>query len=154
MNAAEEFRAARISPIHTLNGVAAQSDVDDLGHINNIVYLRWVQDAAGAHSEAVGFDLARYQSLGAVWVVRKHEITYLASAMGGDAIEIKTWVEGFKGASSPRRTEIFRVKDGATLARCITLWALIDPKSGRPTRIPPEMKEAFQQEPGPPGTFS
>ena len=76
----------------------AKDDVDDLGHINNIVYLRWVQDAAGAHSEAVGFGLERYQAMGAVWVVRKHEITYFASAMADDAIEIKTWVEGFKGA--------------------------------------------------------
>ncbi len=150
MNAAEEFRAARVSPVHRIRFTAAKSDVDDLGHINNIVYLRWVQNAAGAHSGAVGWDLPRYQALGAVWVVRKHEITYLASAYAGDEIEIVTWVESFKGASSPRRTEIVRRKDDVVLARCITLWALVNPDSGRPTRISAEMKEEFEKDPGPP----
>lgn len=146
-DAAASFKDVAVSPTYLHRLVAAEGDMDALGHVSNIVYLRWVQDAATAHSDAVGWDYDKYKALGSVWVVRKHEITYLQPAYAGDEIECETWIASFRGASSPRRTRVLRQKDGAELARVITLWALIDMQSGRPRRIPAEMLEDFQREP-------
>ena len=135
-----------VSPKFQHRLVAKDSDIDALGHVSNIVYLAWVQDAATAHSEAVGWDIERYKTLGVVFVVRKHEITYYAPVYAGDKIVCDTWVSGWRGASSPRRTEIVRESDGAKIASCTTLWALIDIESGRPRRLPNEMRGAFAQD--------
>lgn len=137
----------QVSPSYLHHLVASPGDIDELGHVSNIVYLRWVQDAAAAHSLAVGWTLERYKEVGAVWVVRKHEITYYAPAYAGDEVVCRTWVSGWKGASSPRETEIKRVKDDQLLARCTTLWALIDIETGRPCRITAEMREDYSREP-------
>ena len=143
----EPFMGARASPIFRLPFVASADDVDALGHISNIAYVRWVQNVAGTHSEAVGYDLAAYRQVGSVFVVRRHEITYLQPALAGDAIELVTWIESWRGASSPRKTQIIRQRDGAELARCVTLWALVNEQTGRPTRTPAAMREAFAKEP-------
>jgi acyl-CoA thioester hydrolase len=122
---------------------AAPDDVDGLGHVSNLVYLRWVQDAAQAHSEAVGWDMPAYRKLGAVFVVRRHEIEYLAPAFAGDAIEAATWVDEWNPASSLRRTRLTRASDGAELARAATQWVMVSLTSGRPRRIPDEVRRAF-----------
>ncbi len=136
-----------VSPVYLHRLVASAGDIDELGHVSNIVYLRWVQDAATAHSEAVGWDFDRYKALGSVFVVRKHEITYYTPVLVGDAVTCRTWVDGWRGASSPRCTVIVRDKDDAKVATCTTLWALIDIESGRPRRLTAEMREDFAQEP-------
>ena len=122
-----------------LDIVAAKEDIDELGHVSNVAYVRWVQEAARAHSEASGFGMAEYQKLGAVWVVRRHDIEYLLPAFAGDAIRLTTWVESWNAASAERRTRI--VRGGEELARATTLWVLV--ANGRPKRIPPEMRAAF-----------
>src|SRR5262249_6496387 len=95
---------------------------------------------AAAHSAAVGWDFAAYQKIGAVWVVRKHEIEYLAPAFAGEAVTLETWVAEWDAASSTRRTRILR---GATeLARASTLWVLVGLPGGGPRRIPTEMRAA------------
>ncbi len=133
----------RVSAVYMREFPARAEDCDELGHVSNLVYLRWVLEAAQAHSEAVGWSLQRYLEAGTVWVVRSHEITYLRPAQPGDPIEVRTWVESFKAASSPRCTEILRASDGTLLARARTIWALMGTKNGRPCRIPPEMRADF-----------
>lgn len=118
-------------------------DVDELGHVNNIVYVRWLQDAAVAHSTAVGLDTQAYQRLGGVFIVRKHEIEYLAPAFLGERIALCTTVAWFKAATTERRTRVLRASDGAQLARASTLWAFVSSDGGRPRRIPPEVREPF-----------
>lgn len=139
-------------PVFSLERRATPEDIDDLEHVSNLVYLRWVQDVATAHSEAAGYDFAAYQRLGAVFVVRRHEIDYLRSALLGDRIELRTWVESWKAATSVRVTSIVRLggPDDASgqaaeveLARARTTWALVSTSNGRPVRIPPELREAF-----------
>lgn len=124
-----------------LEVVASPDDVDELGHVSNLVYLRWVLDAARAHSRAVGWDFDAYRRLGAVWVVRHHEIDYLQPAFGGDRLQIVTWVESWAAASSVRRTRIER--DGRELAHAATQWVFVALDGGRPRRIPAEMRNAF-----------
>ncbi len=121
----------------------AESDLDELGHASNILYVRWLQDAAVAHSASVGLTYARYISLGGVFVVRRHEIDYLRSALRGDALEVRTHVANVMAAKSERRYEIVRTADEIVIARAVTTWGFIDITSGRPMRIPAEVYTAF-----------
>ena len=123
--------------------VAAREDVDELGHISNLVYVRWVLEIAREHSAAVGWPHDAYLAMGAVWVVRKHEIEYLRPVFAGDAVALVTWVDAWKGASSVRRTSIRSVAEGVEVARAATLWAFIDLEAQRPRRIPPDLRAAF-----------
>src|SRR5437868_13268052 len=88
-----------------------EADIDNLGHASNIVYLRWVQEAALAHSTALGFSEQAYLARGQVWVVRKHEIEYLRGAVAGDRLRVETRVVDMKAANSLRRTEFFRASE-------------------------------------------
>jgi len=123
--------------------VAGPGDIDDLGHVSNITYVSWLQLAATEHSAAVGWDQAAYRALGSVFVVKRHEIDYRAPAYDGERIRMRTWVEWWRTASSLRRTDIERVTDGVVLASAATLWALVGLDSGRPRRIPEELRRAF-----------
>lgn len=125
--------------------VAPEGDVDILGHVSNVAIVRWIQDVAWAHSAAIGLDHAAYVELGAVFVVRRHEIDYLRSAYGGERIDIVTHVQWWKAAQSERRTRILRHSDGTVIARASTLWAYVSIATMKPTRIPPRVAEAFAQ---------
>ena len=134
----------RVSPEFRTRVIARREDIDDLAHVSNVVYLRWVQDVAIAHSAVVGWTPAAYLASGSVFVVRRHEIDYLSSAVEGDQVELVTWVDSFSVASSIRQTRVFRVADGKELARAATTWVFVSTKSGKPTRIPPEIVDAFR----------
>ena len=122
--------------------IAAPADIDDLGHVSNLVYLRWVLEAATAHSTARGWDLAAYKQLGSVWVVRRHELDYLGQVTVGQSLVAKTWVDSWKQVSCVRKTELIR--DGQVVARCATTWAFLSLASGRPQRIPEQLLAAFR----------
>lgn len=122
------------------------SDIDDLGHANNVSWVRWVNDAAIAHAMAVGFDGAGLSRLSVLWVVRRHDIEYLLPALVDEQLEAVTWPQTLSGATSVRRTLIKR--DGRVCARAQTTWALLDASSGRPRRIPPELSAAYGFTPG------
>ena len=123
------------------------ADLDELEHANNQVYLRWVQEAAVAHSEAVGLGLAGYRQRGAVFVVKRHEVDYIRPALVGDELDVSTQVCTAGPASAERYTTIQRVADAELLARAVTRWAFIDLRSGRPVRIPEEVRSRFLIEP-------
>lgn len=129
------------SPRFTLPITAAEADIDELGHVSNLVYLRWVLDVAMAHSISLGWDHAAYRTLGSVFVVRRHEIDYVAQVTLGHAISAETWVDEWKQASCIRKTEL--VRDGKVVARAATTWAFISLSSGRPVRIPDEIRSLF-----------
>jgi acyl-CoA thioester hydrolase len=123
-----------------------ETDIDELGHANNIAYLRWMQAAALAHSAAQGWPGEKYHEFGAGWVVRSHQIEYLQPAFAGDRLVVRTWVAEMKKATSLRRYQIVRfgaVKE-IVLATAATDWAFIHFKSGLPKRIPPEVANCFE----------
>ena len=129
--------------VFTHRFVVSKSDIDELGHAGNVSWVRWVNEAAGAHSLAIGLDLESYRKLGMVWVVRRHEIEYLGAAFEGDRVDALTWVASIRGATSQRKT-LFRRSDSQTLlARAETTWALLALPSGRPTRIPKDLLERY-----------
>ncbi len=133
------------SPEFRLLVRALPEDIDELRHVSNLVYLRWVIDVALAHSAAVGWTRPAYLAAGHVFVVRRHEIEYLASALEGDEIELVTWIDSWTAATSVRRTQLLRTRDGKVLATASTTWALVATDSGRPKRIPAAMMDDFRQ---------
>jgi acyl-CoA thioester hydrolase len=143
-----------LSPIFQLDFTVLESDIDPLGHASNIAYVRWVQDVAVAHSGAVGLDYGAYQRLGAIFVIRRHEIDYLRPALRGDRIEARTWVRSVMAAKCERATELTRLSDRACIAKALTTWGYIDVTNGRPTRIPEHVKSAFAQEQPPEGAVA
>ena len=116
--------------------------LDANGHVNNVEYLRWTQNAAIRHAEATGCAAAT-RIAGAAWVVRSHRIEYLRPAFAGEAVAVLTWVSDFRKASSLRKYKVVRRQDGVVLARAETDWVYIDAATGRPRSIPDEMKELF-----------
>ena len=118
-------------------------DIDDLGHAGNYHFVRWMQYAAIAHSSALGWSPERYEELGAGWVVRSHEITYLKPALEGEDLTIRTWIADLKSAMSLRRYEILNT-GGELLAKAGTNWAFIDYRRQRPVRIPPVVRASFE----------
>ena len=131
---AEPFRHVR---------VVQADEIDVLGHAGNLCYLRWILDAAEAHSDAVGWTAQRYLELGAAWVVRSHELTYVRPAMEGDELWVHTWVASARAASSVRRYRITRPADDAEVLRAATQWAFIDLATGAPRRIAAEVRSAY-----------
>lgn len=121
--------------------VAAPSDIDELGHVSNVVYVKWILDVAMGHSRACGWDFDDYKRLGGVFVVRRHEVDYVAPVGPADEIVLTTWVDSWKGASVVRRTDITRGEQ--MMARGSTTWAFMAIASGRPTRIPEELRKLF-----------
>ena len=119
--------------------------LDDNDHVNNVVYIEWVQDAAMRHSEASG-GAEQTRAAGAVWVVVEHRVRYIRPAFLGDEIELRTWVDNVRRALSLRRTEIVRIDGGGgeqKVAEGWTEWAFVDTETGKPKRIPPAVIESF-----------
>lgn len=115
-------------------------DIDELGHVNNVVYLRWVQEAAVAHWRAVA---TTAQQAEVVWVVVRHEIDYKHAARLDDRIIACTWVGSATTQTFERHTEILCARDRRLLARARTLWCPIDIRSGRPLRVGSDIRERF-----------
>lgn len=135
--------------IYLHHHIVRPDEIDRLGHANNLVYLRWMLDAAIAHSTAVGWDSAAYERLGAVFVVRSHAIEYLRPVLEAEAFVVRTWVASFRRASSVRRYEMIRAIDEKVLAKASTEWAFVDLTTRLPTRIPPQVIAAFELESAP-----
>ncbi len=107
-----------------------EKHIDELKHVNNVVYLQWVQDIANLHWNQLkeGHDTSAY-----VWVVLRHELDYLGQANLGDEIKVKTWVGETAGIKSVRHVEFF--KNDKLITRAKTFWCLVDSKTLRPKRI-------------------
>ena len=123
--------------------VVVPSDIDENDHANNVCFVRWMQEAAVAHSAANGWTSERYSGLGLAWVARRHTVDYLRPALEGDEITIQTWVASWKNVSSVRKYKFIRNSDSTVLATAETNWAFVSTASGRPTKIPPIVAESF-----------
>lgn len=119
-----------------------EDTVDENGHVNNVSYVQWMQDAAMSHSGAVGCT-ARTMEDGATWVVRSHRIEYVRPAYGGDVITVLTWVSNFRKVRSLRKYRFLRNSDGLRLASGETDWVYVDGSSGRPRAVPEEVRSLF-----------
>jgi acyl-CoA thioester hydrolase len=118
--------------VFTLDLTVTPADIDDLGHVNNVVYLRWVQEVATAHwkSAAAAADIDRL-----AWVVTRHELDYKAASYLGDALNGKTWVGATTPITCERFVEIRRTRDDKLLAASRSLWVPVDRATGKLRRI-------------------
>ena len=124
----------------TLTKTATADDIDELGHVNNAVWVRWIQDIAVAHWDAVAPAEHKHAY---VWVVTRHEIDYLRAVLPGETVTGRTWVgEAPKGARFDRHVE-YVGEDGKVRVKAKTTWAILDKTSGRPLRVPAEVAAPF-----------
>ncbi len=131
-----------MSPIYQHHIKVTPDMVDGNGHVNNVVYIQWMQDSAICHAEASSCNRVT-DSIGATWVVRIHRIEYLRPAFAGDAITVLTWVADFRKVQSLRRYKIFRTTDNAVIAQAETDWVFVDAKTGKPKTIPDEVRKTL-----------
>lgn len=120
--------------------IAAPDDIDELGHVNNAVWVRWIQDVAVAHWAAVAPPEHRDAY---VWVVTRHEIDYRGNVVAGETVTAETWVpEPPKGARFDRHMR-FTGADGRVKVEAVSTWAMIDRATGRLVRVRPEIAAPF-----------
>jgi acyl-CoA thioester hydrolase len=130
-------------PVFEVGIEAGPEHIDELGHVNNAVWVQWVQQVAVAHWDSVA-DAAHRDAY--FWVVVRHEIDYLRAAHAGDQLNARTWVgEAPQGARFDRFVE-FIGADGKICVRAHTVWAIIDKAAGRPIRVPADVVAPFRGE--------
>lgn len=124
----------------TYNLHPQKDDIDAMGHINNVVYLRYAQEVAEAHWKSVA---SPSQQDNVLWVVLRHEIDYKKPGFLDDLLVGKTQVESANGPKTVRHVEIIRKDDDVLLAKVKTIWCAIDAGSGKPLRLTDEVMRVF-----------
>lgn len=124
--------------MHTIT--ITPEDIDDMNHVNNVVYLRWVQDAAAAHWDALASEELKRKY---AWVVLRHEIDYKSAAKLGDPVKAETWVSSREGVRSVRHVKLSHAESGIIFAEAVTTWCLLDAVTKRPKRIDTDITSIF-----------
>ena len=127
--------------IYRLPITVTEDCIDVLGHTNNKEYLRWMEEAAISHSDALGWNMERYLKLGAAFAATVHKIHYLRPTHVGDELIMNTWVETLEKTIS--RRAFYLTRGGKVCMNGTTEWTFINLKTGRAEEIPPEVAEAF-----------
>ena len=126
----------------TIEIAVRPEDTDRLGHANNVVYVRWLEDVSWAHIESLGMTWELHEKTGKAMAITRTEIDYLASANAGDQLVLGTWLTDYDGRfRSARQFQLVRPSDGRTLVRAVSTHACVDLKSQRPARAPKEFAE-------------
>ena len=129
-------------PVFRRQRTVHADDTDALGHVNNLVWVKWIVELAEAHAEAAGYDLETTLATGGVWVVHRQEIDYHRGADPGEVIHEATWVSEMRGARSTRHSR-FTGEGGDVRIEATTTWAWVDAEGLRVRRIPAEVKARF-----------
>jgi len=135
---AEDARRMFVLPLQ-----AVEADIDLMGHVNNIVYLRWVQEVATAHWNAAATEQQKAEY---AWVVLRHEIDYKHPALLGEELEARTYVGEASGAKFERHVEIWRIHDNQLLAKARSVWVALDTHTLRPRRVEAGLRDQFQSD--------
>lgn len=129
---------------HTYDITVQADDIDELGHANNAIYVRWLERCAWQHSKSLGLGLDEYRELDRAMAIVHHQIDYLAAAYEGDELVMATWIVHWdKKLRMTRHFQLCRKSDGATLLRARTTFACIELSSGRPKRMPAVFIEGY-----------
>jgi len=128
-----------VDNVFTLTITVSSEDIDNLDHVNNLVYVKWMDKIATTHWSHLTREnpLPQY-----VWVVMRHEIDYLKQASLGDVITVKTWVGETRGITSVRFMEFYKEK--VLLVKAKTIWAMLDSKTFKPARIRENVLKVLQ----------
>ncbi len=125
--------------VFTIEFTVSEEETDQNRHVNNVIYVQWIQDIAEKHSNARGATQAM-KDANRIWVVRSHNIEYLSPAFAGDLVIASTWVESFRRVRAVRGSSFVRKSDGVVLARGRTEWICVDAVYGKPCSIPDDVK--------------
>ena len=143
-------------PIFSYTFTVPQSVIDENGHVNNVAFVQWMQDAAIRHGQEqlTGYDGYNLNTMfvvntNATFVVREHRIEYFLPALQGDEIEVHTWLSKARRVRLHRRYEFIRKSDDKVIAKGETDWVYVDMNTGRPIAIPANFLEMFQILPDP-----
>ncbi|MED5354728.1 MAG: thioesterase family protein [Bacteroidota bacterium] len=122
--------------------LVSKNDLDDLNHVNNVVYIQWIQKIAKEHWEKLASNeiLDNYY-----WVLLEHQIKYLYPALLDDKIRIKTYIDSTEEIKSSRIVEIYNNDTNRLLVNSRTIWCLINSKTNKPVRIPDEIRQVFNK---------
>ncbi|HEX2883481.1 MAG TPA: thioesterase family protein [Candidatus Limnocylindria bacterium] len=129
---------------HTVRFPVRQYELDLLGHVNNAVYLNWVEQVAIDHVEAMGFGRDWSLSRGGAWVVREHHVTYRQPVVYGDVVLVTTIPTELAGVRGVRRTEIRREADDTLTTEVVSHWVWVRTTDGRPARVPAELLAVYR----------
>jgi len=127
--------------VYTRSFTVPPESIDENGHVNNVVYVQWMQDIAVEHYLAIGGVEA--QGSESTWVVREHKVEYLLPAFAGEEIEVRTWVENIRRVRSLRKYEFVRKSDQKVLVKGETDWVFVDVKTGSPRAVPEKVVDIF-----------
>ena len=120
--------------------IVSKNDLDELNHVNNVIYIHWVQEIAKNHWKSlVSSEIIKNY----YWVLLEHQIKYLHPAFLGDKIIIKTYIEKTEVVKSNRIVEIYNANTNKLLVTSKTIWCLINAKTHKPNRIIDEIRHAF-----------
>ncbi|WP_180083956.1 thioesterase family protein [Acinetobacter sp. YH12145] len=133
-----------MSDIFDLKITVQAEHIDTLNHVNNVVYVSWMQDVATAHIEALGLGLKEYIELKHAMVAVEHHVQYRKAALEGEEIILRTWLNDINGLYSFRQYVFYRPKDKAILFTGNTQWACIEIATGRPKRMSPTFTQAYR----------
>jgi acyl-CoA thioester hydrolase len=128
--------------VYCYNFMIPRSAIDENGHVNNVSYVQWMQEAAMKHFEFLG-GVTLMRAVDGTWFVHSHKIEYLLPAFEGEEIEVRTWIENVRRVRSLRKYEFVRQSDGKVLVKGETDWVFINAKSGRPMAIPDALVKIF-----------
>lgn len=118
--------------------------IDVLGHVNNVVYVQWMQDVASAHIEVLGVGLEQYLEMKHAMVAVEHHVQYRKAAMLDDDVILRTWLYDINALYSFRQYAFFKASDNSLLFTGNTKWACIEIATGRPKRMSPTFIQAYQ----------
>lgn len=130
----------------TAGFVAQPEHIDELRHVNNAVYVQWMEDCAWQHSNSLGLGVECFAALDRSMAVLRHEIDYLASAYLDDQVLMGTWlVKTDNRLKMDRLFQLVRPADGATLLRARTTFVCVEMSSGKPRRMPQEFVQGYSR---------
>ena len=116
------------------------SEIDELGHVNNVAYVAWVQDAGVDHWRAVAPPAMQATR---IWVCLRHEIDYREPVLPGEAVEVRTWLGAAAGPRFDRHVDVRKPGARRFSCRAVTTWCQLDAETGRPVRVGEDVFEAF-----------
>lgn len=133
-----------MSSVFDLKITVQPKHIDVLGHVNNVVYVQWMQDVATAHIDALGLGLAQYIELKHAMVAVEHHVQYRKAAFEGEEVVLRTWLNDINALYSYRQYAFYRPKDRTLLFMANTQWACVEIETGRPKRMSPTFTQAYQ----------
>ena len=119
-----------MSSVFELKRTVKSADIDDLNHVNNAIYVKWMDEIAFKHwaNLTKDYPLPEY-----IWVVLRHEIDYVGQAVLNDEITIKTWIGETKGFKSERHIAFY--KNDVLLVKSTSIYGMLNAATYKPTRI-------------------